>query len=73
MFLRRQRSARPLPRLALMSAAFPFASTYESLTSFEPPLQPKTTQIRMTAKTTLNADVTSCCPTEYAVAVVESV
>src|SRR6185312_15839087 len=61
------------PRLAFISPAFSFASAYESLTSFEPPLQPKTMQINTTAKTTLNAVVISCCPIEYAVAVVELV
>ena len=49
---------------AFISDAFSFASVYESLTSFEPPLQPNTMQITTTAKTTLKAVVISCWPME---------
>lgn len=62
----------PFERLVFISLAF-LASTYESLTSLEPPLQPNTMQISTIAKPTLNAVVISCCPIEYAVAVVELV
>ena len=60
-------------RSSLISSFFTFASAYESFTSFEPPCQPKTMQMRRIAKPTLNAVVMSCWPSEYAVAVVESV
>ena len=57
-------ASRPFDRLDFISLALSLASVYESFTSLEPPLQPKTMQISTTAKTTLNAVVTSCCPIE---------
>ena len=42
-------------------------------TSFFPPVNPNTQMSSTTAKRMFHAVVKSCCPTEYAVAVVESV
>jgi len=54
------------------SVVFRFASSYDSPTSALPPDQPNVHTTSTIARTWLHAVVTSCCATEYAVAVVGS-
>ena len=51
-------------RAACCSAAFAFASAYDSPTSCFPPVQPKAQTTTMIAKMMFHVVVTSCCATE---------
>src|SRR5204862_1718182 len=59
-------------RFAFWSAAFAFAPTYESPTRCLPPDQPNAHVTAAMPKRRFHAVATSCCATEYAVAVVAS-